>query len=94
MTDTDSELMRRQQQMDVPQTIENDGRTRGPADLDDRDGRDRRQALGGGTAPGDTQQDAVFAQNTRGGRQAGAHAAAGARRAGGLVRRGRSLLGN
>lgn len=92
MTDTDSDMMRRQQNMDTPQTIEGK-KARGPADLDDGDGRDRRRALEGfSSGPGS--QDTVLAQNARGApaeRKAGV--AGGGRPGGGLVRKGRSLLG-
>ncbi|GGE09971.1 hypothetical protein GCM10011390_31270 [Aureimonas endophytica] len=93
MTDTDSEMMLRQQNLDTPQTIDGLG-PKGPADLDEEDGRDRRRALEGAPA-GAGSQDDVLAQNTRGmTARTDAHASDPARRRlGGLVRKGRSLLG-
>ncbi len=95
MTDTDSEMMRRQQNMDTRQTIEGEGRP-GPADLNERDGRDRRQALAGRLdEPGSAaeSQDDVLRQNTRDAGHGQGASEPGKRRAGGLVRKGRSLLG-
>ncbi|WP_152044564.1 hypothetical protein [Aureimonas psammosilenae] len=91
MTDTDSDMMLRQQNQDTPQTIDGLG-PKGPADLDERDGRDRMQAMRGVPA-GPGSQDGVLQQNTRGMSSVKAAKTGGARKAGGLVRKGRSLLG-
>jgi len=67
--DTDSAMMRRQQNMDVPETIEED-ETKGrgtPTDLDPESRAAREASKAGDAVYANEQMDAIFNQNKRAG---------------------------
>lgn len=99
MTDTDSKMMRAQQNKDARQTIEPDETHPRPQahDSDAASGRDRDAAAAGTADVSQDQMDAIFAENKHGGKDApGAArpAAAPANGGRGLAGKGRSLLGD
>lgn len=99
--DTDSEMMRRQQAMDVAETIVPDETRdrRGPSDSDPQSAAAREAAKAGAAAPGEWAEDAVLRQNQAGLPKAATHRSAPAHGgssvpAGSLASPGRSLLGD
>lgn len=99
MTDTDSKMMRAQQNKDARQTIEPDETH--PAtqahDSDPASGKDREEALAGEAATANDQMDAIFNGNKLGGDgalEADLFADAATDGKIGLARKGRSLLGD
>ncbi|WP_102961007.1 hypothetical protein [Mangrovicella endophytica] len=100
MSDTDSQMMRRQQALDVPEHIDED-ETEGRHDRSDSDGRsraDREAALRGEATQANEQMDAVFAENGggtgRGKAEADMLSDAATDGKASLAHPGRSLLGD
>lgn len=98
MTDTDSKMMRAQQNKDARQTIEPDETHPRPQahDSDPASGRDRDAAVAGTADVSQDQMDVIFNENKHGGEdppEAGRSAAAPKGGERGLAGKGRSLLG-
>ncbi|WP_062015679.1 hypothetical protein [Aureimonas sp. AU4] len=95
--DTDSDMMRRQQAMDVHERLAPDEThaARGASDTDAQSRAAREAAKADAVTRVNTQQDAVFAQNRRGVGAAEADQMADAASGGvSLAHPGRSLLGD
>ncbi|MCE7029868.1 hypothetical protein [Jiella avicenniae] len=90
--DTDSKMMREQQNRDTPEDVTRGDARPEAADSDDASSRERRAAISGG-GDGEEQMEAILRQNRQEtGASEGSTAKAGHPKKG-LVRRGRSLLG-
>lgn len=97
--DTDSEMMRRQQNMDVPETIQEDetGAKASPTDLDPESRAAREASKSGDAVYANEQMDAIFNQNKRAGAGRAELNMMEDRATGGmasLVRPDRSILGS
>lgn len=92
MSDTDSKMMREQQNADTPQDITRGDRRREAADSDARSARARQDAISG-KGEGEEQMEAILRQNREESGPSTRSSANPGHPRKGLVRRGRSLLG-